>query len=256
MTVIRQELGASFPGVGETPLRSGKSPGQAYLAPVLLLAAMLVGILLSFQSHDPNYRLQLVSLGLALGFLGVAFLLWERSVSVGVVRLESRSASLRFSYAPSLDLLYPLAAVLIMLPAIVALCALLRGEAAAEVGFGRRTVYILGILGVVLLAQQLWALRVPRGLELTPEGVRGVRGLGSVVLDWDKLGAAAAVSTRTGAKLALHVTTGEVHVLQRRLIGSDPDAVAAIINYYLRHPADRGLLDTPEVAMRRVAQAS
>lgn len=256
MTVVRKDLGANFPGVGETPLRPGESNGRVYLAPALLLAAMLVGLLLSLQTDNLNYRLQLLGLGLTLGCLGVAFLLWELSVAVGVVRFENASGSLRFSYAPLLDLLYPLAAALIMLPAILALWALLRGEAAADLGFGRRTVYVLGILGLVLLLQQLWALRLPRGLELTPEGVQGVRGLGSIVLDWDDLGGAAAMSTRTGSKLALHVITGEVHVLPRRLIGSDPDAVAAIVNYFLQHPADRGRLATPELAVQLVAQGA
>ncbi|MFD5599350.1 hypothetical protein ACFWHR_04765 [Leucobacter sp. NPDC058333] len=256
MTVVRQDLGVNFPGVGETPLRSGKSPAQLYLAPALLIAAMLVGILLSFQSHDLSYRLQIVGLSLALGCLGAALLAWELSVSVGVVRLVNQSPSLRFTYAPSLDLLYPLAAAIMVLPAILALIARLRGEAVADIGFGRRTVEVLGILGVVLLAQQLWALRAPRGLELTSEGVRGVRGAGRIVLSWDDLGAASAMSTRTGAKLGLRVTSGETYILPRRLIGSDPDAVAAIINYYLRHPADRHHLAQPEFAIRLVAQGS
>ncbi|KIP53201.1 hypothetical protein SD72_05195 [Leucobacter komagatae] len=73
--------------------------------------------------------------------------------------------------------MYLLVAVLTMLPSIFALLALLRGEPAADIGFGRRTVYAPGVLGLVLLAQQVRALRVPRGLELTPEGVRGVRGV-------------------------------------------------------------------------------
>ena len=252
MTVVRQDLGINFPGVGESPLRSGKSPAQLYLAPALLIAAMLVGILLSFQSHDLSYRLQIVGLSLALGCLGAALLAWELSVSVGVVRLMKQSQSLRFSYGPSLDLLYPLAAGIMVLPAILALIARLRGEAVADIGFGRRTVEVLGIL----LAQQLWALRVPRGLELTSEGVRGVRGAGRIVLSWDDLGAASAMSTRTGAKLGLRVTSGETYILPRRLIGSDPDAVAAIINYYLRHPADRHHLAQPEFAIRLVAQGS
>ncbi|WP_010205661.1 murein endopeptidase [Salinibacterium sp. PAMC 21357] len=256
MIVIRQVLRRNFPGIGETPLRSGKSPAQLYLAPVLLIAAMIVGILLSFQPNDLNYRLQIVGLGLALGCLGVALLLWELSVTVGVVRFENHSPTLRFTYAPSLDLLYPLAAVLIMIPAIVALFALLRGEPAAEIGLGRRTANVLGILGFVLFAQQLWALRVPRGLELTSEGVRGVRGAGRIALNWDVLDTASAMSTRTGAKLGLHLKSGEVHVLPRRLIGSDPDAVAAIINYYLRHPADRNHLATPELAIQLVARSS
>lgn len=256
MTVTRRHLGAHFPGVRETPLRPGKSQAQVYLAPVLLIAAMVVGILLSFQSNDLNYRLQIVGLGLALGGLGAALLLWEVSVTVGVVRFENHSPSLRFSYAPRLDLMYPLAAVLMIFPATVALFALLRGEAAAEIGFGRRTAYVLGILGLALLTQQLWALRVPRGLELTSEGLRGVRGAGRIVLTWDDLSAASAMSTRSGAKLGLHAKRGEVHILPRRLIGSDPDAVAAIINYYLRHPADRDYLVDPEVAIHLVAQGS
>ena len=256
MSVIRHGLDVRFPGIGETPLRPGSSPGKQYLAPGLLFAAMVVGILLSFQSNDLNYRLQIVFLGLAVGCLGVALVFWELSASVGVIRLENHSPSLRFSYAPSLDLLYPLAAVLIMLPAILALFALLRGEATEQIGFGRKTVYALGLLGFVLLAQQLWALRVPRGLELTSEGVCGVRGAGRIVVNWDNLGAASAISTRTGAKLSLQVKSGEVHFLPRRLIGSDPDAVAAIINYYLRHPADRDHLATPEFAIQLVAQGS
>ncbi|MEV8249848.1 hypothetical protein AB0O87_02835 [Microbacterium sp. NPDC076768] len=256
MEVIRQDLGAHFPGVGETPLHPAKNPAQRHLAAVLLFVAMIVGILLSLQSNDLNDRLQMMGLGLALGVLGAALLFWELSVTVGVVRFENQSPLLRFSYSPGLGVLYPLAAVLIMFPAIVAIFALLRGEAAAEIGVGRRTVYVLGIFGFVFFVQQLWALRVPRGLELTSEGVRGVSGAGRIVLNWDDLSAAAAISTRSGAKLGLHVKTGEVHVLPRRLIGSDPDAVAAIINYYLRHPADRGRFATPDAAIQAVAQGS
>lgn len=256
MSVTRHQLGIHFPGVGETPLRPGSSPAQVYLAPVLLGAAVVVAILLAFQSNDPNYRLQIVGLGLALGALGATLLLWEVSVTVGVIRFEQHSRSLRFSYSPSLDLLYPLVAVLLMLPSIIALLTLLRGEPVAEIGFGRRTAYILGALGLVLLAQQLWSLRVPRGLELTPEGLRGVRGAGRLVLSWDDLGKAAAMSTRSGAKLALHTKRGEVHIIPRRLIGSDPDAVAAIINHFLRHPADRDQLTRPEAAIQLVLPAA
>ncbi|MGO3148139.1 MAG: hypothetical protein ACTIJ6_10725 [Leucobacter sp.] len=256
MGVTHQDLGAHFPGVRETPLNPGKSQAQIYLAPVLLHAAMVVAILLSFQSNDLNYRLQVVGLGLALGCLGVALLLWGVSVTVGVVRFEKHASSLRFSYAPSLDLIYPFAAVLMVFPATVALFALLRGEAAAEIGFGRRTAYVLGVLGLVFLAQQLWSLRVPRGLELTSEGLRGVRGAGRIVLSWDDLDAATAMSSRSGAKLGLHAKRGEVHVIPRRLLGSDPDAVAAIINYYHRHPAERDHLVDPDVAIQLVAQSS
>lgn len=256
MHVIRQHVGAQFPGVGETPLRPGSSPAQRYLAPVMLFAAMAVGVLLSLQPNDLSYRLQIAGLGLALGCLGAAVLLWEVSVSVGVIQFENRSPSLRFSYAPILDLFYPLAAVLVMLPAAVALVALLRGEAASEIGFGRRTVYLIGALGVVFFAQQLWALRVPRGLELTPTELRGVRGVGRIALKWDDLGEAFAMSTRTGAKLSLRLKRGEVLIFPRRLLGSDPDAVAAIINHYLRHPSDRDSLANPEAAIRLVAQGS
>lgn len=255
INTTRQRLGADFPGITETPLRPRTSRAQALLAPVLLIAAMVVGVLLSFQSNDLTGRLQLAGLGLALGAFGAAMLVWEASVSVGVVRFDNRSPSLRFSYAPGLDLMYPLAAALVTLPAAVPLVALLRGAAAAEIGYGRRTALGLGLLGLVFLAQQLWALRVPRGLQLTPEGLRGVRGVGRLALTWDDLGAASAVSTRSGAKLCLHVTGGGAHLLPRRLLGSDPDAVAAIINHYLRHPADRGHLSDPEVAIRRVARS-
>lgn len=249
MSTTRRRLGSTFPGIGDTPLRPAKNQAQVYLAPALLGVAMVVAVLLSFQSDDLNYRLQIWSLGFALGALGATLLIWEASVTFGVVRFENHSPSLRFTYAPSLDLMYPLTAVLLMVPAAVALVAQLRGEPVADIGFGRRTAYVIGALGLALLIQQLWTLRVPRGLALTPAGLRGIRGAGRLVLDWNDLSAASAMSTRSGAKLGLHTHSGEVHVIPRRLIGSDPDAVATIINYYLHHPADRGHLVGAEAAI-------
>lgn len=141
--------------------------------------------------------------------------------------------------------MYLLVAVLTMLPSIFALLALLCGEPAADIGFGRRTVYAPGVLGFGAPRPTGAALRVPRGLELTPEGVRGVRGVGRIVLNWGVLAEASAMSTRSGSKLCLQVKSGEVNIVPRRLFGSDPDAVAAIINYYLRHRENRGHLTTP-----------
>lgn len=255
MSVTQHSLGANFPGVGETSLRPGSAARQL-LVPGVLFGAMVVGVLLAFQSDDLSYRLQMVSLAFAVGMLGVALLLWELSAAVGVVRIEQPASSLRFTYVPGLDLAYPLAAALIMVPAGIAGLVRLSGATAAEIGFGRRTPYVLGLLGLVFFVQQLWALRVSRGLKLTPEGIRGIRGMGRVALTWDDLNAASAMSTRSGAKLALHLKHGAVNVIPRRLIGSDPDAVAAIINYFLRHPADRGLLTNPETAIQRVAQSA
>lgn len=252
MYTTRQYLGTNFPGMTQIPLRPGNSQARLYLAPVVLIGAVVVAILLATQSNNLGYQLQLAGLGLALGVLGAAVLLWEVSVSAGVVRFEDPSGSLRFHYPPGLGLLYPLAAACMMFPAAVAL---LRGEGSAQIGFGRRTAYTLGILGLIFFLQQLWALRVPRGLALSEAGLRGVRGAEHLVLAWADLDSAAAMSARSGAKLALHTTRGEVHVLPRHVIGSDPNAVAAIINYYLQYPQDRGYLTDPEGAIRRVAQS-
>jgi hypothetical protein len=119
-----------------------------------------------------------------------------------------------------------------------------------------RAPYVLGILGIGVIVVQLWRLRVPEGLELTPQGIRGIRGSGRVDWRWDDLAQVSVIAPPV-AKLSLVPNGGGRPVLAPTLIlGSDPNEVAAIVRYYLERPAERAALAEGGVeAVRRVEDA-
>ena len=116
--------------------------------------------------------------------------------------------------------------------------------------------YALGVIGVITLAVQLWGMRLPAGLILTPDGLLGIRDSGEVRLGWDDL-ARVDVAERPVAKLSLIPRGGARPVLApARALGSDPNQVAAIVRYYFERPAERHLLaDGGVAAVRRVEDA-
>ncbi|MDF2920774.1 MAG: murein endopeptidase, partial [Microbacterium sp.] len=120
-----------------------------------------------------------------------------------------------------------------------------------------RSPYAIGVLGLAFIAVWVWRLRVPAGLELTPAGVRGVRGSARIDWSWDDLVQVGVVGAPV-AKLSLTPRGGVGRpVLAPTLaLGSDPNEVAAIVRYYLERPAERGALaDGGVAAVRRVEDA-
>ena len=120
-----------------------------------------------------------------------------------------------------------------------------------------RAPYALGVLGVAVIAVQLWRLRVPAGLELTPDGLRGIRGSARIDWPWEDLAQVSVVAAPV-AKLSLvpRAGAGSPILAPMLVLGSDPNEVAAIVRYYLERPAERGALaDGGVEAVRRVENA-
>ena len=106
---------------------------------------------------------------------------------------------------------------------------------------------------MLALASQLWSLRTDPGLTLSEYGLRGVRGSRRVDLAWSDLASASVISEK-GARLVLTLRAGGAIVIGAHHIGSDPNAVAPIIDFFLDHPEHRAVLATPMAALALVEE--
>lgn len=131
------------------------------------------------------------------------------------------------------------AAVALMVPALI----YLDPSPLAELGvFSRRGVLILPVIALGWLAHQLWSLRRPAGLTLTTAGLFGVRGGPDIDLAWDELAAVWVAEDKF--QRTLHLDTTRRHISVRgAAVGGDLYAVATVIDFYLKHPAQRHLLE-------------
>jgi hypothetical protein len=144
-----------------------------------------------------------------------------------------------------------------LLPALAQLVVDLNGLPMMSGILLSRAPYVLGVIGIATIVVYLWRLRVPAGLELSPEGLRGIRGPADFAWSWDDL-AQVGVAAAPIAKLSLVPRGGLGRpVLSPMLsLGSDPNEVAAIVRYYLERPAAReALADGGVEAVRRVEDA-
>lgn len=229
--------------------------------PSVLLAVFGVGAFFAAfvalaAREQPGFSLMMVSLALLLGALGPIVVRWTSSVTEGRVRVAASGPGLRFLPRRSDTGLFTLMAVFGLLPAVVVL-----GFAAygipAQIGGGilRWSPYGLALLSLAWLAQQLWSLRIPAGLTVTEQGLAGVRGTARADLVWAGLTDVRAVFAR-GAKLVFTRLDGRTIIVEPRWTGSDPNEVAAIIEHFRLHPADRALLADPRSAIRRVEEVA
>lgn len=106
-------------------------------------------------------------------------------------------------------------------------------------GQGAIWLAIVWVSAAAWLVKQILDLRVPAGLTVSPTGLTGVRGSGPLSAGWADVERAFAVPSRTGAKLVLEFSNRSAMEIDATLIGSDPNAVAAIIEHYRMHPDDR-----------------
>lgn len=82
-----------------------------------------------------------------------------------------------------------------------------------------------------------------------------MRGARPVEIAWGDLDDALAPGPH-GPRLALLSRTRGPVVIDGHHIGSDPAVVAAVIRYYLNHPAQRGRLDDGADSIRAVEAVS
>lgn len=224
----------------------------------LVVAVAMLPLSLVFLDDRSGFRLVMAALAMTILTVGVALHLMFGVIHPGVVRVAPDVPALRFIPPAAARLPMFAVAVALLLPAIAQVLVETQGlPTLSGSGIVARAPYALGILGLVVLAVQLWRLQVPAGLELTPAGLRGIRGYAKVDWPWEDL-VDVGVSTGPVAKVSLvpRGPTGRPALAPMLALGSDPNEVAAIVRYYLDRPSERAALTSGGVeAVRRVENA-
>ncbi|MBZ4488191.1 hypothetical protein LQ938_11020 [Microbacterium sp. cx-55] len=223
----------------------------------LVTAVALLPAFLAVADGRGGFRLVMGALAVTILTIGISLHRMFGAIEPRVVRVDEDAAGLRFAPPAAATLPMFAVAVALLLPGIAQLVVDTQGLPTMSGGIVSRAPYALGILGLVTLAVQLWRVRVPAGLELTTERLRGIRGSAGVDWRWEDL---ADVSVAAGpvAKLSLVPRGGAGRpVLAPMLaLGSDPNEVAAIVRFYLERPAERvALAEGGVAAVRRVEDA-
>lgn len=191
----------------------------------------------------------------AVPLLVVNLRAFQRTVARGALRIHQ----------PGMLRLVPQRSVVVFLPSVWSF--LLAGPALLGLvapAFGQENflalqgswwLVLLSVVGLVLLLKQVWDLRVPEGLTLTPSGLMGVRGTKPFNVSWDGLQEATAATKQAGLCLQLTLAGHSVLSVPGAYIGSDPNVVAAIIEHFRTHPEDRKYLADGDEAIRVVEAA-
>ncbi len=228
------------PGVPDVRLRrDGRAPG--WLGPVVLLFAILPAVM-AVADDRLGLRLVMASLVLVVCSAAVAAVVRSRTMTTGVVRFRdtSRSLWLRPPASPSVAVVILL--ILLLLPAVAQGATDILGLETMPSVFVRRGPYLLAALAVGGLIAMLWRLRTAPGIEMTPSGIRGIRGVGSVNRRWDELGD---VTVEPGpvARLGLaHAEGSPAFAVPFATLGSDPQRAAALLRFYRDNPSERTVL--------------
>lgn len=183
--------------------------------------------------------------GAAFGLLvAVSWAAWvdARRVREGYVRILPLAPTLRFVPSFWARSALPATSVFLVLPALVRLAIGAPLEAMSAVAGG---------VGAVFLLWTLVTWRRAPGLEVSPEGVFGVRGSRRVALRWEEL-RGVATSGPDGRGLVFESALGASVEIGCGWIGSDPAEVALVIAHFAQHPEDRELLEIPLAALQRV----
>ena len=229
--VARDEPGVALPSAKPNPLA----------ITLLIGLTALVFVAFAVGADNPVSRAVAAAGAVMLVLILIAALRMPGDISRRVVRIDTNAGALRFVGPRLVPVLFWLAALAGSVPAVAALA----------FGFdlvGRAMLFI-GLVALFWVGQQLWALRTPRGLTLSEQGLRGVRGSKPVNLGWDDLSYAEAISSPQGAKLVLQLRPSGAIVIMPHYTGSDPNVLAPLINFFLAHPEHRTALATPMAAL-------
>lgn len=228
---------------------NGKSPTPAILG---LLVVPVIVLAIALADSRLGFKLFMASASFVLLTLVVALFVRGRALRTGEVHIDV-SGPLRFIPSRAMRVVGIAVALACLVPAAVAL--LIAGlDLPAQQGFTRFTTlgpYVLAVVGLWLLAQEIWSMRLPLGLRVDSTGLRGVRGGKRVDLEWSDLVSATAFG-RHGPKLLLLTANQETIVFDAHHIGSDPAIVARVIEHFKAHPAQRSQLNDGVAAIRRV----
>jgi heme A synthase len=214
---------------------------------------LLATVGFAFAAFNDQFAFRVLMGALAVMFLAIAVFAGRTGASIapGRVRYEPDVAELRFVPTADTYLWYFVIAVAGVLPgAAVVMVGLPR-----EVLVGGLVLPVVTGASLIWLGQQLWALRTPRGLALSERGLRGVRNSQRLDLAWEDLAGAEAVSAKQ-TRLHLNLVSGGVVVVVPTWTGSDPRAVARVVEFFLAHPEQRAALSSPRDAVALVEQSA
>lgn len=225
-------------GVEHVPVRPPGAQPQVAYAVLGVLAVIIGGAALASDGLFSRVALGCGALLMAMAALYVSAL--ASAASPGVVRVEE-GAPLTL-VPPRAVAGWELAiAVVGLLPGTFVWLGAANGERTLG-GQGAIWLSILTVAAAAWLVKQVAELAVPRGLTIAPEGLSGVRGGRRFAWSWDELARASVVLSRTGARLVLHAHDHEPVEVDPTRMGSDPNTVAAVVEYFRSHPDERAAL--------------
>jgi len=253
MSVLRPRL-ATQGASGVTIRPRGYSPlgVTAFFVLATAVIAVVAFVAESVALQVGTGLLAVAVLGCGVGLRGVM-----ESASPRSIRIDPSPGGVRFTPTRAVRSTFLVLGLLLLAPAVAFLILrYLAIPSAGPVDVERWYVLGIGLVGVGVVAHEVWILRVPAGLTLTEHGVSGTRGAGRIRLTWDEVATVGVVDLR-GAHLLLTTTSGERIRIAPYWIGSDPNVVAPIVRYFLHDPARRHLLGgDPRAAIRRVEEAA
>lgn len=228
------------PGVPAVPLlRDGRAP--EWLAPVVLLFAILPAVM-AVADDRLGLRLVMASLVIVICSAAVVAVVRSRTMTTGVVRFHdtSRSLWLRPPASPSVAVVVLL--ILLLLPAVAQGATDILGLETMPSVLVRRGPYLLAALAAGGLVVMLWRLRTAPGIEMTPSGLRGIRGVGSVNWGWDELGDVSVEPGRVARLGLAHAEGSPAFAVPFLMLGSDPQRAAALLRFFRDNPGERPVL--------------
>ena len=222
-------------------LAANYSPGPAV---AVFGIGFAIGLAFAIFHSDVHFRIMMAAVGVVMGLLLAILIVLQNAMHARTVRVDEHSEGLRFSAPIALDILFWIVGTVGLVPGIVVIAG--AGSQRGSVAF-----IVLSLIFVAWIAQQFWALRTPRGLTLTPTGLIGVRGTARINTTWANVERVELVYVK-GARIVLHLQDSAPVTLDPRYTGSDPNVLAPIVNYFLRHPDDRAALADPRAAIALV----
>lgn len=232
---------------------NGRRP--SWLVAVVVVFAVLPVLM---AVADDRLGLRLVMGALTLTILGAAACLHALfgTIQERLVRIDESASGIWFRPAPAATAVPFVLGGLLLLPAVAQIVVDVADLATMPSFLLTRAPYALGVLGLGVIVVNAVRLREPAGLHLTSGGLAGIRGRGRVDWSWDEL-AEVGVGTGPVAKLTLIADDAGARVEAPMLaLGSDPNQVATVVQYFRHVPSARAALDGPgSVALRGVDDA-
>ena len=223
--------------------RPGLGIGLSVVVVVLLVVAAI-------GADTPFERAAFVAFALSMAFFGWYVKELAAAQERGYVRIAD-TGGLRFTPSRMLSVLPLAIAVTGSAPLALRIVAAAVGE---EFGTGRGSIWMVIASGASLiwLGQQVWSLRLPAGLTVSDDGVLGVRGAGAINCAWQDVAGFFIMQTATGDALVIESPVRSFRPIPAGPIGSDPAAVASILEHLRLYPADRARLVSGRDAIRAV----